>query len=542
MSLDPTDYAVISQALLAAAREMGGKLVRSAYSTILREAKDGSTGILSRDGLIVAQSELIPMHLGSMGAVMAPCLERFPPDTLQEGDFLINNDPFSGGQHLQDIFIYTPVFFEGEIVGFSASVAHHVDIGGAEAGLNMNAHEIFQEGVRIPPSRYNMARDWNGGSFERMFAANIREPDKTIGDLNAQFAANAIGATRLIQLCRKYGAEKVTQAMTELMNYTERRIRAAIAAIPDGIYEAEDALDNDGIGDAPLVIKARLEIKGDCVDVDFEGTAPQVRGPINCPLSSTISAAVCCAKAVLTSADIPFNDGVIRAFRIAAPYGSVVNPKPPAAVRARTAVANRAYSAIMRALYKAVPDRVMAGGGDNTTSFALAYESEAGHSIYIEPLGGGFGASADGDGCDAVDAALSNCANTPIEATDAGFDFFRIRSYRLEPDSFGQGKHRGGAGFTRSFEILKDDVHFGIYSDHFVLAPQGLAGGLPGHSGHCHVHRNGEVIELPAKCSFRLMKGDLLEVRFPGGAGFGDPAERDPRAIAADRANGLQLN
>lgn len=542
MRVDPTDYAVISQALLAAAREMGGKLIRSAYSTILREAKDGSTGILDRNGLIVAQSELIPMHLGSMGAVMAPCLKLHPAETLQDGDFLINNDPYNGGQHLQDIFIYSPVFFDGEVVGFSASVAHHVDIGGAEAGLNMQAFEIYQEGVRIPPSRYNYSRDWNGGSFQRLFAANIRDPEKTIGDLNAQFAANAIGAARLIQLCEKYGPEKVTASMTELMNYSERRIRAAISAIPDGTYYGEDALDNDGIGHEPLVIKTRLQIAGDSVDINFDGTGPQVRSTINCPMSSTISAAVCCAKAVLTSSDIPFNDGVIRPFTISAPYGSILNPKPPAAVRARTAVANRAYSAVMRALSLAVPDMVMAGGGDNTTSFALAHETDGRHEIYIEPLGGGFGATASGDGCDAVDAALSNCANTPIEATDAGFDFFRIRSYRLEPGSFGAGKWRGGAGFSRSFEILKDDVHFGIYSDHFVLAAQGLKGGLPGASGHCHVYRDGEVIKLPAKCSFLLRKGDILEVRFPGGGGYGNPDERDPKLIEADRQNGLQPN
>lgn len=542
MSLDPTDYAVISQAFIAAAREMGGKLIRSAYSTILREAKDGSTGILDRHGKVVAQSELIPMHLGSMGAVMAPCIERYPAETLEEGDFLINNDPYSGGQHLQDIFIYTPVFVDGRVIGFTASVAHHLDIGGAEVGLNMGATEIYQEGIRIPPSRYNIHRDWNGGAFERLFAANIRDPEQTIGDMNAQFAANAIGATRLKQLCYKYGTDTVEASMAELMNYSERRIRAAIMAIPNGVYRGEDALDNDGYGHEPVVIKAKLIVHDDTLEIDFEGSADQVKGTINCPMSSTISAAVCCAKAVLTSADIPLNDGVSRPFTIRAPYGSILNPRPPAAVRARTAAANRAYSSVMKALAQVAPDRAMAGGGDNTTSFCLAHTDEGHYSIYIEPLGGGFGATMKRDGCDAVDAALSNCANTPVEATDAGFEFFRLRSYQLEPDSFGQGRQRGGAGFSRTFEILKDGVAFGIYSDHFLLAPQGLQGGLPGKSGGCWVYRGTEVITLPSKGSFTLAKGDLLKIRFPGGAGYGDPTLRDPELLAADRTDGLDTS
>ncbi|MBS7701253.1 hydantoinase B/oxoprolinase family protein [Chelatococcus sp. YT9] len=540
MAIDPTDYAVLSQAFVAAAREMGGKLIRAGYSTILREAKDGSTGIIDRKGRVVAQSELIPMHLGSMGAVLEPCLQLYPIETLEEGDFLINNDPYHGGQHLQDIFIFTPVFFEGEIVGFTASVAHHVDIGGAELGLNMAAKEVYQEGVRIPPTRYNLKRDWHGGSFQRLLAANFRAPDQTLGDLNAQFAANAIGSLRLQQLCAKYGAAVVMEAMDELMNYSERRIRAAIKDVPDGVYVGEDWLDDSYPGGAPLLIRAKLTVTGDALSVDFEGTAEQVEGNINCPISSTISSAVCCVKAVLTSPDIPLNDGVTRVFEIKAPYGSILNPHPPAAVRARTMSANRAWSAVMKALAQVAPDAVIAGGADTTTAFCLTHRSGDKVSIFIEPLGGGFGATSRQDGCDAIDAAMSNCANTPIEAIDAGFDFFRIRSYKLEPDSFGAGRFRGGAGFSRRFEILKEGVGFGIYSDHYVLSAQGLDGGQPGQPGFCRVIRGDEVFNLPSKGSFTLLPGDFLEVGFPGGAGYGPPEERSRALIEQDIEDGLQ--
>src|SRR5205085_582439 len=248
--LGPIDYAVISQALIAAAREMGVKLIRSAYSTILREARDGSAGLMDRDGNTVAQAELIPMQLGPIGETLRACLRRHPAGTLKEGDFLINNDPFEGGQHIPDVFIFTPIFVAGRVVGFGASVAHHLDLGGGAPGLNIHASDVYQEGIRFPPRRYSFAHDWNGGSFERLVKANV-----TIAD--------------------------------------------------------------------------------DSVEIDFEGTCPQVKRNLNCPYSSTLSAALSCVKSVLTSPDIPYNEGMARPIRIKVPYGSLLNPRPPAPVRAR---------------------------------------------------------------------------------------------------------------------------------------------------------------------------------------------------------------
>ena len=296
VALNPADYAVISQALIAATHEMGAKLVRSAYSTIVREASDASAALLDPNGQAVAQAELMIQQLGSLSATFGPCAEHHPVDTLVEGDFYINNDPYHGGQHLPDVFIFSPVFFEGELVAFGATVAHHIDIGGGAPGLNVNAREIYQEGLIIPPSRYNLDDDWNGGRLERLIATNVRVPDQTIGDMNAQFAGNAIGAARVRQLCRKYGPEAVRETMASLIDYSERRMRAAIAAAPDGVYHGEDVIDNDWVGGGPVHIRVAVTIDGDEVAIDFDGTSDQVGSNMNAPFASTVAAAFAASR------------------------------------------------------------------------------------------------------------------------------------------------------------------------------------------------------------------------------------------------------
>jgi len=539
MNVSPLDYAMISQALHAVANEMGAKLIRSAYSTILREARDGAAALLDREGNVVAQADLIPIQLGPMGTTIRPCLELFPVDTLREGDFLISNDPYNGGQHLPDVFIFTPIFFEGRVVGFGSSVAHHLDLGGGSAGLDSDASDIFQEGIRIPPSRYNMQRDWNGGPFERLLMANVRVPDLTLGDFNAQHAANAVGAARVRQMCEKYGADTVCEVMREFIAYTERRMRAAIAQVPDGVYYGEDAIDDDGITEDPLVIKARVEVRGEDIHVDFTGTCPQVARNVNVPLSSTYAATLSCIKSIVTSAGIPFNEGVKRPIHMTVPPGCILNPRPPAPVRARLEGSYRVFGAIMQALSSAVPERVIAQGYDTTTAVCLSTQEDGGFRVSLEVFGGGYGASAIGDGCDAVDSPLSNCSNTPIEVMDMQCGYFRIVSYRLEPESFGHGRFRGGAGFSRHYEILRDGVKLAIYADRFRLRPGGLMGGTPGLSGYCQIHRGGERIRIGSKSSFELLKGDVVEIFLGGGGGYGSPQDRDPEHVAADVREGL---
>lgn len=537
--LDPVEYAILSQSLIAAAREMGVKLIRSAYSTVLREARDGSAALLDAAGGTVAQAELIPMQLGSIGKIFQSCAVLFPPETLEPDDFLVINDPYSGGQHLQDVFFFHPIFDEDAVVGFAASVAHHLDVSGGSPGLNPNAMDLYAEGLIIPPMKLNMKRDWHGGGFERLLRANVRVPHQTMGDFDAQIAANNIGALRVKELIQRYGRDKVIQTMAALQNYSETRMRAAIRAVPDGVYHGEAYLDDDGLGSAPLPVRAAVTIAGDTVTVDFSGSAPQVRTNLNAPFASVISAAVSCVKAVLTDPDIPFNDGSLRPITVIAPKGCILNPHHPAPVRARMISVSRAWNAVMRALANTVPERVIAAGFDTTTSFCLSFLEPNGWSVYLEIFGGGYGAGAGNDGCDAVDNPLSNCSNTPVEATDQDFSFFRIMRYALQTDSCGAGEFRGGVGFFRSYEILKDGTRLALYSDRFTGAADGIFGGLAGSHGGCTITRDGVDIAVRSKDVIELGRGDVVTIRLGGGGGYGDPALRADASLARDVEDGL---
>jgi len=537
--LDPVEYAILSQSLIAAAREMGAKLIRSAYSTILREARDGSAALLDARGQTVAQAELIPMQLGTIGRIFGPCAALFPPETLEPDDVLFINDPYSGGQHLQDVFIFHPIHVEGQVIGFAASVAHHLDLGGGNPGLNPAAADVYSEGLIIPPMKINLKRDWHGGGFERLLRANVRVPHQTMGDFDAQMAANAVGVLRVQELAGRYGVGKVLATMSALQDYAETRMRAAIRAVPDGVYVGEDALDNDGEGEAPVPVRATVTVTGDSIAVDFTGTASQVRRNFNAPFASTVSAAVSALKAALTSPDIPFNDGAMRPIAVTAPEGSLLNPRHPAPVRARMEPCSRAWNAVMKALAQAAPGKVIAPGFDTTTAYCLSHLGEAGWSVYLEVFGGGFGATAETDGCDAVDNPLSNCSNTPVEALDQDFEFFRVTEYALRPDSCGTGQRRGGLGFLRRYEVLKNGVRLALYSDRFRRPAEGLFGGGPGATGACEVLRGGQRIPLRAQDQIELRQGDVVTLTLGGGGGYGDPAARSAALIAREVEDGL---
>ncbi len=539
MAVSNIEQSVITNSLVAAAHEMGTKLIRCAHSPIVREAHDCSAAIIDRDGRVVAQAELIPIQLGSITHTLKPCLDLYPPETLVEGDFFINNDPYHGGQHIQDIFLFSPIFHGGELLGYSASVVHHIDLGGGAPGLNPYAGDVHQEGIIFPPSKYNLHRDWNGGSFQRMIAANVRMPEATIGDLNAQFAANTIGAKRLQALARRYGRDGLVGAMDEMLSYSERRMRAAIATLPDGVYSAEAAMDDDGIGDTPVVIRAQVAIRDDAIHISFDGTDGQVPTNLNNPFASTFAAAVACAKSVLTDADIPFNDGVSRVISAEAPFGSVLNPKPPAPVRARLLPSYRVFNAVMKALAQVVPEQVMAEGYDTTTPVCLSHLGPTGYNIYLEILGGGYGAGLGNDGCDGVDSPLSNCANIPIESLEMDYPFMRLERYALRPGSGGAGAQRGGLGFERSYRILADGVQFATYGDRFTSPAEGLFGAGDGAPAETHIQRGKEKIPLRSKTGRPVLKGDLLVVRTGGGGGYGPLEKRSLADTERDTVLGL---
>jgi N-methylhydantoinase B len=542
MIVSPVDQAVITRALIAAADEMGVKLIRSAHSPVVREAQDCSAAILDKFGRVVAQAELIPIQLGSITHTFKACLEYHPLDTLCEGDFLINNDPYSGGQHLPDIFLFTPVFLEKELIGVTATVVHHIDLGGGAPGLNPNAGDVHEEGITFPPSKYTVEKDWMGGPFERLVRANVRMPEATIGDLNAQFAANAVGAERLRDLCRKFSSEIISVAMNEMLDYSERRIRTAISKAPDGEYYGEAHLDDDGINNVPVPIKVQLSIKGDTLNIDFEGTAEQVKSNMNSPFASSVSSAIACVKSVLTDPDIPFNEGAERAINVKIPYGSILNPRPRAPVRARLLPSYRVVNAVMKALGEAVPGRVIAPGFDTTSVCCLSHKSADGYNIYLEIFGGGFGAGPNYDGCDAVDSMLSNCSNIPIESMESDYPFFRVEDYSLRSSSGGNGKFRGGMGFQKTYKILSDNVTFATYGDRFRIAPEGVLGGGAGAQAETFVERGGQVIQLESKQQFVLHEGDILVVRTGGGGGYGLPSERNARLRENDKLSGVLTN
>lgn len=538
MILKPLDFAIISQAIVSAAREMGAKLIRSAFSTIVREAQDCSGAILDRHGNMVAQAAGNPMQIGSMGTTLRACLALYPPETLTEDDFLVNNHPYHGGQHLQDIYFFNPVFHEGKLVAFCGCIAHHLDVGGGVAGLNASATEIYQEGIQLPPARFSTSRDWNGGGFERLLAANVRVPDQTIGDCNAQFAGNAIGAQRLRQLCTQYGPEAVMAAMDQIIEVTESRMRKAIAALPDGVYYGEDALDDDGTGDTPIWIRTKVTVAGDTLEVDFAGTCEQVTSPINAPFASTVSAVMSCLVGVLLGDGVPFSEGGFKPVTITAPLGSILNPRHPSPVRARQEPCYRSYCAVMKALAQAVPGRTIASGFDATLATCFSRLSDQRYRICLEVYGGGFGAGANGDGASGLAAPLSNCTNTPVEALDMEFDFVRVKAFELDSDSFGYGQYRGGLGLRRTYEVL-NDAWFTIYADRFRVRPDGLAGGEPGGLSGCRIIRDGEVMPVDARKGVAVRKGDLVVVTTSGGAGYGDKAQRRPEHIQEDIALGL---
>lgn len=537
MTIDAIDLSIMGQSLLAIAREMGQKLVTSAYSTIIREARDASTAILDRDGQIVAQAEMIPIQLGSMGATLKPCLERYPTETLREGDFLVNNHPYFGGQHLQDVFLFTPVFVDGELVCFCGSTAHHLDLGGRRS-IHRTALDFYQEGLVLPPMKLRFDTDWTDGAFRRMISANIRVPDQTLGDFDAQFAANSLGVMRVQELAKRYGREGVKAAMDRLITYAEATMRAGISRIPDGTYTAEDELDDHGNCER-IFVRATVVVKGDTISLDYAGTSPQFENNLNAPVASSMAAALSCMKGLFLPSDVPFNEGTVKPVHISFPLGSFIHPRSPAAVGARMEACYRLYCATMKAMAQAMPDKAIASGFDASIVTRFAHQLPSGKfSIAHEVHGGGFGAAPTEDGADGIAASLSNVTNTPVEALDMEYDHIRVREYSLAEDSCGYGKYRGGLGLHRAYEVLKDGVEFSCFGDRFEVRPKGLFGGTPGSLAQCHVTRDGRTTMVDRQQSAFLKSGDVVVIQTSGGAGHGNPGERSKERVAKDLAEG----
>lgn len=500
MSLDPVTLQVMVGGLRAACEEMGATLIRSAYSANIKERHDCSTALFDRHGELAMQAEHIPVHLGSMPDAVAAVLG----EEQRPGAAWILNDPYRGGTHLPDVTLISPVFVAGELLGFAACRAHHADIGGpSPAGMPAGSRSLDEEGVVIPPTR---AGD---RELERL-AARMRAPQQRLADLRAQAAANRVGELRLNELADRHGLELLRAGIAEILDYAERRTRAALAALPDGTYEAEDVLEADGAG-GPRDLRLRLAatIRGDAMTLDFAGTDPQVDGNLNCPLSVTRSAAFFAVR-VLTDPEAPPSAGAYRPIEVLAPAGCLLNARRPAAVAAgNVETSSRVADLTIAALAGARP--VPAQGQGTMNNLTLAGDG----FTYYETVGGGQGACPDADGPSAVHVAMSNTLNTPVEALESEFPL-RVRELSLRRGSGGAGRWRGGDGMVREIEALAP-MRYTLIGERRRHPPRGRAGGGDGATARNLL--NGDP--LPGKAEGDLGPGDVLRIETPGGGGHG---------------------
>jgi N-methylhydantoinase B len=536
---DPITLNIVGNALTSITEEMGLALFTSAYSTIVREGKDLSVALLDLNGDPIATGSYVPQLINAITPAFHGCTQYFPVKDLKPKEGLITNDPYHGGQHLNDTFLYTPIFVEGALLAIAASAVHHIDIGGATAGGNAEAGDIYQEGIIIPPVKIEDVDNWEEGTFGRFFRANIRVPEKTFGDLRSQFAANRTGGERFKNLVERYGKNTIFSCINHLMDYSEKFVREAIQEIPDGEYFGESFMEDDGLGGGPYYIRVRLEVKGSDILIDFTGTDRQTKGIINNPYGATISAAFSTILSLLRCGDIPKNGGCFRPVRIVVPEETILHAKRPAAFRGRTSTCYKIFDAIQYALAPAIPDKVVAPGFHAQTCISLSRESDKEWSVFTEVLGGGNGASKTFDGADGMIMILTNGLNTPIEAAESEYDFFQITEYGYVQDSCGAGTLRGGVGLERYYKILKDDVILTTHSDRHRHSAHGLFAGESGLPGSFTVERGGKTIKLGSKVNFVLKKGDVLRVASGGGAGYGSPSKRESEKIQTDLNNGF---
>jgi N-methylhydantoinase B len=499
VSLDPVTLQVLVGGFRAACDEMGAVLIRASHSPNIKERHDCSTALFDASGELVMQAEHIPVHLGSMPDAVAAVRDR----DQSEGGVWILNDPFAGGTHLPDITLIAPVFADGELLAFTASRAHHADVGGpTPGGMPAGSRRLEDEGVVIEPTAVA------AGTLEEL-AARMRNPAERLADLRAQRAALQVGAGRLGELVGRHGLETIRAAMTEILDYTERRTRARIAELPDGRWEAGDVLEGR---DGDIALRATATIDGDELRLDFSESDDQVAGNLNCPLAVTKSAAFFAVR-VLLDPDAPPSAGAHRPIAVAARPGCVLNAEPGAAVAAGNVETSSRVADLVTAVLAGALD-VPAEGQGTMNNLTLAGE----HFTYYETLGGGQGACAGADGPSAIHVAMSNTLNTPIEALETELPV-RVRELGRRWDSGGAGLHPGGDGIVRELEAL-EPMRYTLIAERRAHAPRGRAGGADGEPGRDSV--NGRPI--PAKSEGELRPGDRLRIETPGGGGYGKPA------------------
>ncbi|MDP8943572.1 MAG: hydantoinase B/oxoprolinase family protein [Actinomycetota bacterium] len=503
--LDPVTLSVLSSALAGIAEEMGAVLIRAAYSSNIKERRDCSTALFDPEGRMVAQAEHIPVHLGAMPEAVAAVRERDPAP----GDVFAVNDPYSGGTHLPDITLISPLAPEGEVIGYAVTRAHHSDVGGMTPGsMPSGSREVFQEGLVIPPVRLVAGGEPLDDPLS-LILANVRTPAVRRGDLRAQLAANRLAERRVGELIERRDLDTVLAAFEEVLGYAERRARDAIGDLPDGTYAAQSELEGDGVSDDDVPIRVEVRIEGEEIAIDFDGTAGAAAGNVNCPLAVTRSACYFALRVVLP-VDVPQNAGTYAAVTIDAPEGSLVNARRPSAVVAgNVETSQRIADTVLLAMREAAD--VPAEGQGTMNNVVIG----GGGWTYYETIAGGQGASGAGPGPSGVHVGMTNTLNTPVEALELEYPM-RVERYELRYGSGGDGRHRGGDGIVRSVRVL-EPASLSLLTDRRRHAPQGADGGEPGERGQNLV---GEE-ELAPKAGRELEEGQVVTVRTPGGGGFG---------------------
>jgi N-methylhydantoinase B len=537
--VDAITMQVVRYGLEQIADEMGYTMMRTARSTVIKEVLDFSCTLADAQARTIAQAHHVPMLLGSLDVTMKHVLAHFQgAERLEEGDVVISNDPYLGGQHVMDMQVFAPVFDGGEIIGLVGNIAHQLDMGGmAPGGVAGGMTEIFQEGIRFPMIKLHK-RGVEDPEVVRMFAANVRIPDVTLGDMRSQVSAASVGLRRYRDLAHKYGPSVFREAIDALLNYSEQRVRAGLRGMPDGTYSGEDWVDDDGAGGDPLRIHVTIHKRGDGILVDFEGTSPQARGNVNCPISSTY-AAVYYVVLALADPHVPANGGAFRPVEFRIPEGTVVNPRSPAGVTARTNSTAKIVEAMFRAFAEAMPERVVSGShAQSTTCGFVGYHPRTGKRFsYTDIEVGGSPARPYRDGRDGQDSHLARFMNTPIEAAEMEFPIL-TRRFEFRPDSAGAGAYRGGLALRRDLE-LRADCSFARYADRHVFRPWGIAGGQDGVAGEFILNPGTDREQrLPSKGLSQLTAGDVISLRMPGAGGYGDPLARDAELVARDVRQG----
>jgi N-methylhydantoinase B len=532
---DPIGFELVKHALAAIADEMAVTIVRTARSFVMKEAMDFSTAICDANGEMVAQGLCLPLHMGSVPAAMQALLARYGGQ-FQPGDIYVLNDPYEGGSHLPDLFVFKPIFAGQRLVGFSCCIGHQTDIGGRVAGGNAcDSTEIYQEGLRIPPVKL-YERGVPNDTLFRLLEKNVRVPATVLGDVMAEVAACRSGEREFLKLVERYGVEALQEHMRDLLDYTEALTRAELRALPDGEVDFADYIDDDGITPDPIKIQVKLIKQGDSLTADFTGTSPQCKGAINAPLSWTTSCLYACVRSVLDPS-IPNNAGYFRPLRVIAPEGSFTNCVPPAPVAARGLAGMRITEAIFGALAKMLPHKVFACEVAGDTGVTIAgYHADRTPFVFLEFLYGSWGGGPSRDGIDGCASLAINYANTPAEVIEVEQPLM-IEQYGYVPNSGGPGKFRGGLALVRDYRFLADDTYVQVRCDRYKFLPYGLYGGRDGTPAANILNPDGEARQLPSKFLIHVKKGDVLRTVLAGPGGWGDALERDPERVLDDVRN-----